>query len=48
MATNDSPTLNEFGTTDEPTDDRGDCWCADERLACFDHWRAERDLREEC
>jgi hypothetical protein len=40
--------LNEFGTTDEPTDNpRAECWCADERLACWDHYQTERDLRGE-
>jgi len=50
MSKSEPAELNEFGTTDEPTDDtpRAECWCADERLACFDHWQAERDLREEC
>jgi len=51
MSTNDAPTLEEFGTTDEPTatDDnpREECWCAGNDLACFDHWQAERDARGE-
>jgi len=50
MATNETAELNEFGTTDASTDDtpRAECWCADEDLACWDHWQAERNLREEC
>jgi hypothetical protein len=54
MSTNDSPTLEEFGTTadastetDDDLEPREECWCADEDLACFDHYMAERDLRGE-
>jgi hypothetical protein len=53
MATNETAELNEFGTADEPTatndalEPRAECWCADEDLACFDHYMAERNLRGE-
>jgi hypothetical protein len=49
MATNETRTLEEFGTTAESTDDnpRAECWCGEEDLACWDHYRAERNLRGE-
>jgi len=53
MSKSEPAELNEFGTADEPTatnDDlepRAECWCADEDLACFDHYMAERNLRGE-
>jgi hypothetical protein len=46
MSTQTPTELQEFGTTADES--RDECWCADEDLACFDHWQAERDLREEC
>jgi len=58
MATNETRTLEEFGTTAESTHDHEDgasaeeCWCTDDvgagtDLPCFDAYMAERDLRGE-
>jgi hypothetical protein len=52
MATNETRTLEEFDTTaadasDDDLEPRAECWCADEDLACFDHYMAERNLRGE-
>ena len=58
MSTNDTPDLQRFGTTDEPTDELDvtqtpawpepdeDCGCTDE-LQCYEHFERERALREE-